>query len=57
MVRLLNERTALEASVAQLRARRAEMDPDRYDAQLEELLVQIALKSREIEARGGGGGP
>jgi hypothetical protein len=57
MVRLLNERTALEAGVAQLRARRAEMDPDQYDAQLEELLVQIALKSREIEARGGGGGP
>jgi hypothetical protein len=55
LVRLMNERTALEARVAQLRARRDEMDREDYESQLEDLLVEIALKSREIEARGGGG--
>ena len=56
LVRLLGERAALEARVAQLRAARESMDPEEYEARLEELLVEIALKSREITARGGGGG-
>lgn len=56
LVRLLGERAELESRVAQLRAARESMDPQEYEARLEELLVEIALKSREITARGGGGG-
>ncbi|MDT8341875.1 MAG: hypothetical protein RQ751_10215 [Longimicrobiales bacterium] len=55
-VRLLNERGALEAEVARLRAARETMEQAEYETRLEELLVQIALKSREIAARSGGGG-
>lgn len=54
--RLMGERAALERQVAQLRSRRAEMDPETYDLQVEDLLVELALKSREVEARRGGGG-
>lgn len=56
LVRLMNERTGLETQVARLRAIRETLEPEDYDARLEELLVQIALKNREIESRGGGGG-
>lgn len=55
LVRLMNERAELETRVARLRAARETMDPAEYDARLEELLVEIALKNREINARGGGG--
>jgi len=54
LVRLMNERGGLEARVARLRAARETLDPAEYEARLEELLVEIALKSREIAARGGG---
>lgn len=56
LVRLMGERTELEARVARLRANRETMDPEEYEARLEELLVEIALKSREISERRGGGG-
>ena len=51
---LLAERTRLEERIATLRARKAEMDAAAYDSQLEELLVELALKDREIRERGGG---
>ena len=55
LVRLMNERAELETRVARLRAIRETLDPAEYEARLEELLVEIALKNREIGARGGGG--
>jgi hypothetical protein len=52
---LLVERTRLEERVAALRARKAQMEPAAYDRELEELLVELALKNREIREHGGGG--
>ncbi len=54
-VRLIQERAQIEARLAELRGMRATMDPTEYDTLLEELLIELALKNREIEARGGGG--
>ena len=56
LVRLMGERSALERQIAQLRSRRAEIDPETYDLQLEELLIELALKNREVDVRRGGGG-
>jgi hypothetical protein len=56
LVRLLDEQAELERQVAALRALRDQMDPEEYDRQLEALLVDLALKNREIEARRSGGG-
>jgi len=53
--RLYEERAALQRRIDELRALRDQMDPERYEAQLEELLVDLALKNREIRAREGGG--
>lgn len=54
---LLRERAALEERLARLRSERDAMDGAAYDAALEEILVELALKDREIrERRGGGGG-
>jgi len=55
LVRLLGEQADLEARVAQLRALREQMDPEEYEAELEALLLELALKNREINARRGGG--
>lgn len=55
LVRLYEERAALEDRVAELRRRSSEMDPETYEARLEELLVELALKGREIRASEGGG--
>jgi hypothetical protein len=52
---LIVERTRLEERVAALRARKDQMEPAAYERELEELLVQLALKNREIRERGGGG--
>ncbi len=56
LARLLREQAELETRIARLRARRGEMDPEAYEAELEELLVELALKNREVEGRRGGGG-
>jgi hypothetical protein len=50
---LIEERDQLEAEVAALRARRSEMDTESYEAELERLLVEVALKNRVIRERGG----
>jgi hypothetical protein len=50
---LIAERQRLEAQVAALRERREQMDSSRYEAELEALLVELALKNREIREKGG----
>lgn len=45
---LYDERTALEARVEDLRGLRGGLDAEQYEQQLQTLLVEIALKSREI---------
>lgn len=52
--RLYQERADLEGRVAELRRLRDAMDPEVYERELEELLVDLALKNREIRAREGG---
>ena len=56
LARLLTELAELEDRVASLRGLREQMDPEEYDRELETLLVELALKSREIDAQRGGGG-
>src|SRR5690606_33235195 len=51
LARLYEEQEALETRVAAHRLRRDSMDPAEYEAQLEELLVELALKGREIRER------
>ncbi|MBW3535386.1 MAG: hypothetical protein KY453_09260, partial [Gemmatimonadetes bacterium] len=52
---LLRERAAIEERLARLRSERDAMEPAEYDARLEEILVELALKDREIRERRGGG--
>lgn len=52
---LLEQRAEMERRLDALRARRETMEAAAYDRELEALLVEIALKDREIRARGGGG--
>ena len=56
LARLYEEREELEAHVARLRARKGEMEEEAYERQLEDLLVELALKARkirELEEKGG----
>lgn len=53
--RLLQERAEMERQISELRALRGTMEEARYEAELEALLVAMALKNREIRERGGGG--
>jgi len=55
LLRLYEERAALEQRVSELRALRGQMEESRYERELEELLVAMALKNREIREREGGG--
>ncbi len=50
---LLEQRLGLEQRLEELRSLRGQIDQDRYDADLEEILVELALTNREIEARTG----
>lgn len=51
--RLLDERAALATRLEGLRGRRESMDAEAYDRELEALLVELALKDRQIrEAEG-----
>jgi hypothetical protein len=52
---LYRERAELERQIQELRALRGSMEESRYEEELERLLVELALKTREIRARGGGG--
>ena len=48
---LLQRRAALQAEIEQLKARRAEMPPDRYDAQMEPLLLELARIDADVRSR------
>jgi hypothetical protein len=50
----LGQKADVERRIEELVALRSQIDPDRYDNELEELLVLLALTNREIEARTGG---
>jgi hypothetical protein len=49
--RIEREARQLEASIAALRARKAGMKEDEYQAQLEALLVELALRNEALRAR------
>ncbi len=51
LARLLGERQKLEESIERLKARKAEMKPEEYDAELERLLVELATLNQTIKAR------
>ena len=50
---LYDERRALERRVESLRLLKDSMDPQRYAAELEKALTELALKSRQIREAGG----
>ncbi len=54
LTRMYQERAQLEGRVADLRRRSSSMEPEAYQRELEDLLIELALKSREIRAREGG---
>ena len=51
---LYDEKAAIEARIADLRRVKRQMSLERYESELEELLVELAFKNREIRAAGGG---
>jgi hypothetical protein len=53
--RLYAERARLEERVAELRAIKDTLEPEAYDTQLEDILLELALKNREVRDREGGG--
>jgi len=50
---LLEQQDALERQVAQLRLKKESMDPAQYEQQLEKLLTDLAVKTKEIRDREG----
>ena len=50
---LLEQKADVERRLDELRALKDQIDPDRYDDELETLLVELALTNREIAARTG----
>ncbi|HSM60813.1 MAG TPA: hypothetical protein VK849_08455 [Longimicrobiales bacterium] len=53
LARLYGERRAIQERIDLLRASREAVPPERYERDLEDLLVELALKNREIRERGG----
>jgi len=53
--RLYEERADLERRVVELRGLKGQMEESRYEQELESLLLELAVKNREIRAKGGGG--
>jgi hypothetical protein len=51
MLRLIQRRDALLAEIAELKKRRLMMQALEYDGILEQLLIDLALVSRDIRAR------
>jgi hypothetical protein len=54
---LLAERDEIQRQIEELRVVRDALTEDEYLARMEPLLVEMALKQREIDAAGGGGAP
>ena len=52
---LYDEKAAIETRIEELKAVKAQLSQERYEDQLESLLVELALKNREIRSAGGGG--
>lgn len=52
---LYDEKAAIEERIADLRRVKAQLPLERYENELEDLLVELALKNREIRAAGGSG--
>jgi hypothetical protein len=52
--RLYQEQRRVRVRIEELRQIKATMDPEVYDAELEKLLVELALIDRQIRAKGGG---
>lgn len=55
LARLYEERAEIQRKIEQLRAVRESMPQTQYEEELEALLVELALKNREIREREGGG--
>lgn len=55
LARLYEERNGIQGRIDQLRVVGGALPEDEYLAQMEELLVELALKNREIRQREGGG--
>ncbi len=53
LIRLYREKADLERRVVQLRSLRGQMEEAQYERELEALLVDLALKNREIREKGG----
>jgi hypothetical protein len=56
LAQLFQDRVEINDRIGELRGRRDSMRPDAYEDALEELLVELALKNREIRAHEAGGG-
>ncbi len=52
---LYDQKRKIEQAIADLRAVKDTMDPERYEAELERLLIDLALKNQEIRRMEGGG--
>jgi len=52
---LFQEKAAIEGRIADLRRVKPQLPLERYEDELEELLIELALKNREIRAAGGSG--
>ncbi len=55
LARLYEERAEIQGRIDELRVLRGSMDDDAYLDALEPMLVELALKNREIRAAEGGG--
>ena len=55
LVRLYEERSQIQARITELRVLRDAMQEEAYMSAMEELLVELALKNREIRAKEGNG--
>jgi hypothetical protein len=51
VIKLLEDRQRLEVDIEKLKARKADMKIEEYDAELERLLVELARTNRRIKAR------
>jgi len=54
LARLYEERRGIQERIDRLRASRDALPPEQYERDLEALLVDLALKNREIREREGG---
>jgi len=51
---LYDEQRVLRVRIEELKQIKASMDPELYDAELEKLLIELALTDQQIRAKGGG---